>query len=238
MRGVKWTKKEDDLLAMHWGYMPMRELAELVGRTQLAVYQRCRQLGVGGGCPNGFEYVSAAARRTGFDLKTLRRVLRLGHVEIRRGGAKTDEYTLRPRSFVESFEVDEAVKAWCQTEHIATAAARHGLSRLTLKSWLLEAKRKGVKMPAKPARAQHWRIPSRTIDAIVAEKLAGKERLAVAARRLDVPRQCLSKWLRSAGVPRPKTRHWLLKSGVADAVVAKRVSMKLPGFEGWMGRCA
>lgn len=111
--------------------------------------------------PDGAEFLYDAATRTGFDQGSLANVLRWHGATIHRADA------WRARMWAMRSDIDAAVAAWMDSETVQAASERLGVSAFALRSWLIEAGHE------RPARHQHWRLPSATIDAVVAERRAG-----------------------------------------------------------------
>lgn len=174
LRRRRWTAAVDRALVMLWGEFTVTRIARKLSRTPLTVYFRARKLELRCGAPQGFEYLSHAARRVGFDAVTLRRILRWAGVGLRQAMSRPDATGRRRHFFVDPFDVDHAIEAWHATETVQGAARRLGMCDETLRKWLLDARRDGDDgVPEKPSGAkQHWRVPSTAIERVVAERLA------------------------------------------------------------------
>lgn len=119
-----WTPAEEERLRGMWdAATTLPRLAQIFGRTELAVYHKAHDLRLGVGCPQGYEYFSQAARRTGCSREQLRRALRT----YRDPEAMASEQTaslrrplsLSPRArkrnlLVEPDTADAAVAKWCK----------------------------------------------------------------------------------------------------------------------------
>lgn len=226
-RRRRWSRQDDNRLRMLWGEASMDAIVRELGRTRLTVYWRAQHLGLELGCPQGWEYLTAAAQRTGYSTGQLRRILRAAHVRIEPGYSRTQAPKQRHYHIVQPHDVDEAVAAWHATETVHDAACRRGMCSETLRQWLLDAgctppKRRGPK-PARPTRA-HWRVPSTTIDAVIAER----ETLVAAAARVGVQHQTLARWLRDAGIERRKA---FVRRSDVDRVVATKRAGKTRAWE-------
>jgi hypothetical protein len=227
MSGRRWTGRDLDMLRNNWGDVTPRELARLLGRSEFAVFLRAVKLGLRAGCPPGFEYLTEAARRTGYDdTSPLRSVLRWAGVKIRRSFARPNAKAHnRPRHIVDSYDVDVAIARWHTTETTTAAARRYDTDCMTLRRLLRRAVAAGVEMPREPkGYNQHWRVPSDIIDRVVAEHRQ-TETLNQASRRVGVHHNTLTSWLRAAGVELPRVKPWRLSIATVDAVVAERVAM-------------
>ena len=214
-RRRRWTPAEDVKLRRLWGSVSLREIGKDLDRTVLTVYWRAQHLGLPLGCPQGWEYLSAAATRTGYSTTQLRRALAFSSVGIQRAFVRTKDPHPRGTRIVEPFDVDRAVEAWGATEPVTDAAHRRGMVDETLRHWLLDAglepKRDGRKRSSKA----HWRVRSDVIDAVIAER----ETLTSAADRVGVQHQTLARWLRDAGVDRRKA---FVRRSDVDRVVAEK----------------
>lgn len=237
-RRPRWTESEDAIIRNNWGYHPLSRIAKLVGRSAVSVYWRAKQIGLRPGCPNGFEYFAHAAERTGYTRTQLRAILDAAGVQLKRSVCRPDCKSTRPHRFVDPLDVDDAVAKWHALELAEAAARRLNLKPRTLRRWLREARAAGVEMPAEPERQAHWwRIPTATIDSVVAERRR-HETVAEAARRHGVSVDALKNWLTAAGVQRRGGRWWLVLPEVADAVVASRMAMRKCGERAAQRRCA
>lgn len=168
----KWTRADDNLLRFGWGEKGLNAIAKELGRTALTVYHRARQLGLASGCPEGYEYLTHAAERTGYDTGQLRVILLAHGAQLRRSLA--NPWSRKPGKathYVDPLDVDEAVAAWHRTEVVHAAARARGLCSETLGRWLREA---GIaKTTPKKFR---WRVPTDVIDRVVAERRPGMGR--------------------------------------------------------------
>ncbi len=220
----RWTAEEDDLLAVLAGEVPLAVLAKRLSRTPRAVYNRAGDLGLPRGASTGYETLTAAARRTGYAVPTLRAILRAAEVPVSTPLALPSD-AARTRSVVEIAAVDRAVGVWLSRETPKGAGRRLGMSAERVENALAAA---GHVRPAS-ARGAAWRLPSADLDAaIVAYERPG---LSVAAHavRLRVHPRTLAKHLRTAallGPTRPGFEVRLSIATVDDALrrfpVAKR----------------
>ena len=217
-----WTAHEDATLSMGWGIRPIQTIATDLKRTPNAVYKRAALLELGVGCPQGFEYVSDAAKRVGFHHTTLKNILRWASVFIRpaaaRPGSKGRERIVEPS------DVDVAVARWCACETIEQAGRRLGYSGCTVRRALLAAEKRGeISLGAR--HGWNWRVPSAVVDKVFAIILEREDQVH-AARRVGVSAVTLRTWLIAAGVPRgtSRTRWWVAPSAVDRVVAAKRAT--------------
>ena len=204
IRVRRWTWRDDNQLRVLWGVHPIAKIASQIGRTDHAIYWRAKELGLGLGCPQGYEYISAAAERTGYAVTSLRRILNWAHVHIERAACRPDRASRSKHGhvtwIVEPADVDQAIERWHQTETLERAAERYGVCSSVLARLLDDAAARGDKrVPKRPAFRRHWRIPSTLIDEVMAER-SKRESVAAAAERVGVTAPTLAGWLRAAGV--------------------------------------
>lgn len=158
--GRRWSASEDEKLRVSWGEVTVPDLAGMLRRTEWAVYRRARDLGISVGCPRGYEWLTAAARRTGYDVATLRSVLDDAGVAMRPALHRLDYTPRSGRVYVDPFDVDAAVAARNLTETLSSAATRRGIEHRRLIRALA-----GVDgVPRKPRRGRAWRIPTALLD--------------------------------------------------------------------------
>jgi hypothetical protein len=158
----RWTRADESTLLLMWG-KPIGRIAKELDRTVITVYWRAQKLGLGLGCPNGYEYLSEAARRCGYCTGQLRRILSYARVPLRRAMTRRD--STRDTHIVEPELVDRAVAKWLETEPLEAAARRHGMRGEQLERILRAS---GTALPPKPGRKRHWRVPSVKVDMAVA----------------------------------------------------------------------
>lgn len=124
-RERRWTHQDDARLIDLWGEgTSLATMAARFHRTPLAVFARGKQLGLSVGVPQGFELITHAARRTGYDVKQLRQILHWARVRIRPALCEPSRYVRCPRKIVDSFEADVAVERWLETEPLSRVAKR------------------------------------------------------------------------------------------------------------------
>jgi len=169
----RWTDLDYKRLRLLWGDgLSLETIAKKLGRTPKTTYWRAQHLGLPLGCPQGYEYLTAASERTGYDRTSLRIILRWAGVDVYR--AITRESKPRGRlkrhsfrhHYVDPDRVDEAVAGWLRTECVEAAARRIGVCGETIRRWLIDA---GHTPPTKP-RAR-WRVESAEIDRVAADGL-------------------------------------------------------------------
>lgn len=206
---------EAELVRKMWGTVPLREISRALGRAESHVLNVVKfRLGLKVAVPPGWEYLSAAAARAGFDIESLKNVLRHYRVPMQ-GTACASGVRKSHRTIVESSEVDRAVRGWLRLETLKDAAARHGLFDGQLRRWMVDA---GYQAPP-PGR--RWRMAPEQFDAVVDDRRTNFEPFCAAAERVGVSEPTLRKWLQEAGVQRRFPRSGLRRS-VVDRVVAER----------------
>lgn len=161
-----WSGHDDQMLRDLWGSYSITWLARKFGRTYTAIFWRARHLDLQLGCPPGSEYLTAAARRTGYEVQSLRRILAAAGVGLHVAHAKK-RTRRRPRHYVDRYEVDWAVAAWMETETLNQAAKRHGMNPATLRRWLLAAIAGGASIPPPPEKGLRWQVPGKAVDRVV-----------------------------------------------------------------------
>lgn len=161
-RRVRWTPKDQAKLRTLWGSVPIDDICKELGRTRCAVcWYAHNVLGLKTGNPPPWEYLSHAARRTGYQTSQLRRILRWAHVEIR--AAYVYRASSWQRHIVDPVEVDDAIADWHKTETLENAARRTGMCSETLRRRLVA--RGVVLIKATRKKKSHFRVPSAEVDA-------------------------------------------------------------------------
>jgi len=108
--------------------MSLNELCELLGRTKEGVYTMGMDLGLTGQTPQGYELLTHASKRVGYDTKTMVSILKAppsGCVAVTTRGRQRRNRTHR-HWLVDSAEVDIAVDAWLASEPLGSAAVDAG----------------------------------------------------------------------------------------------------------------
>jgi len=161
-RRPHWNDIQRRRLKNLWGEYALRYIAERVGHSANATRTEAGRLGLPS-VPAGMELLQHAADRAGLDRDALKNILEWHGVEIH---WPLRYPTKHPRTFlcVDSFEVDEAVKAWVDSETLKSAASRIGRSP----QWLARRLRGVEGVPPKET-GKHWRIPSSIIDRVVGQ---------------------------------------------------------------------
>ena len=162
MRRRRWTIEDDARLRRLWdAETTLRQIAKQMGRSEATTYWRAQKLGLKLGCPDGWEYLTHAAKRAGFGTVQLRRILRWAGVAIRRAitrpgakrrgrpGAGRLTYVVAPG------DVDAAVESWLETETLERAARRNGICGETLARRLRAI---GIDKQVRGKRKRHWRV--------------------------------------------------------------------------------
>jgi len=168
-RRPRWTPKEDARLRVEWGSLTFAQLVRTFGRPRDGIYRRAIILGLPVGCPDECEYLSHAAKRTGYETSQLRRILRWAGVAIRESYSRTHG---PHRSFhiVDPLDVDDAVAAWHATETLESAARRHGCSAEKIKHALARCGIALARAGNKPK--AHYRVESAAVDAAMKGRAA------------------------------------------------------------------
>lgn len=179
VKNRRWTAADDNALRYLWGELPLRQIADKLGRSPLTIYWRAQKIGLSLGVADGSEYLSHAAARAGYTSVQLRRILKWAGVRVRRAMSRNTRNGRRVPHIVVPFDVDEAIAAWHRTETVEEAARRHGICGDTLRRWLIEAADAGAKVPKKPTRFRaHWRVETVTLDEVVRARLGESRRAA------------------------------------------------------------
>jgi hypothetical protein len=217
-RARRWTREDIDHLRTYWGTETLPSLCRTLKRTRPAICGKARLLGLPLGCPQGLEYLTRAARRTGYKVKQIRRILRWAGVGIKMA------YSARPKfrtHIVDPFDVDEAVKEWHETETLDAACKRLGIDDRTLKRRLERVGVTPCKTDPENPRA-HYRIKTKDIDTAM-QFWRESETIDAGAKRVGTTAWLLRKYLRQEGilpVSKPRTRP-RIPSREIDRVIAK-----------------
>jgi hypothetical protein len=217
----RWSPDDDARLRKLWGAASLASIARRLGRSEKTTYWRARQLGLDCGAPQGFEYITAAAKRSGFTVSQLRTVLGHAAVGVLRTLSRPSDGRKSYYHYVDPFDVDQAVVKWLSAEEVYPAAERRGFCGDTLRRLLLA---NGLTPPT--TRKARWRVDSTVIDRVVSRYLAEKSATASVrehATRVGISRATLAKHLRSAGVlgqKRPGVEVRLSPS-VVDAAIGR-----------------
>lgn len=161
----RWTAAEDHRLTIMWGVDSVEDISKAIGRTPTAIYMRSKVLGLQWACPQGFESITHAAKRSGFSLRRLRALIHaMGY------GASIRESFSLPRGsryrhqIIETDAVDAAVAKRMTLETIESAANRLNFPATSLRKLV------ALRLGPKPTRARcAWRVPSDVLEQIVAE---------------------------------------------------------------------
>jgi hypothetical protein len=225
LRKSRWSRRDDANLRDLWGTMSVARVAQSLGRTQATTYWRARKVGLPCGAVNGQEFLTHAAKRTGFCVSDLRSLLKSYGVGLLPSAARP---TRARRHFhvVDPVDVDWAVEQWLAAEYVEPAARRRGIVGDTLRYWLRAARAAGFDIPAEPKRAKgRWRVNSELIDRVLAWR-DSFETLSEAARRTSIDRETLRKRLVANGVPRTQAKPWYIEKATVDRVAAEPVTKR------------
>lgn len=182
-----WRPEDDAQLRRLWNAeMSLDEIAAALCRPQMMTYQRAVAIGLPPGCPDGWELLTHASLRTGFETDTMRRILAASGGTIRPALSRPrPAYRVVAGSrkghrhfIVVPAEVDAAVEHWLSGEPVAAAARRVGITPVRLRRLLRVAgvrqHRLTVGRPAKGSRPQ-WRVtPDEVARALAAGGLAAE----------------------------------------------------------------
>ena len=162
-----WTPEEDSRLRLLWGDgHTVNYVARKLGRPPFGVYERARTIGLPCGCPQGHEYMTHAARRTGYTIPALRHILRWAGVPIRPAMSLPTPRPKRGR-VVDSGDLDDALDRWIQTEPVESAACRIGACGETVK------RRLAVIGIAMPGGRRHLRVTADQVNHALALEVVG-----------------------------------------------------------------
>jgi transposase-like protein len=213
-RSRPWSSADLFSLAALWGSpgLSLCALARRFGRTPYAVYVAAGRHGLARGVPEGWESVAAAARRTGYTVATLRRVLSAASVRTSTAwGNPLAPRTGAPKRAVRPADVDRAVAAWLARETVEEAARRVGVVPVTLRRWL---RLSGCQAPGA---GLAWRVGEGEVAAALAWRAERPPLVQHAAAR-----GCSAKVLaRRMGVRGGWRGRWWT-SGEVEALVAAR----------------
>lgn len=162
----RWTKSDDAQLRDLWeSGLGVSWIAKRLDRTPLSTFWRAQTIGLPLGCPDGWEYLSHAAKRTGYGTGQLRAILGWAEVEIKRGLSRPfRRQAARRSSIVVPEDVDDAITRWHDTEPAEAIARRIGLSGETLRRW---ARAAGIDK-REPGSKKHLRLTAAEVDALTA----------------------------------------------------------------------
>jgi len=172
VRRKAWSTRDDAKLRTLWdGCSTIDEIAAALGRRKRGVYHHAQQLGLTRSLPTGWEYLTAAAKRTGFGVDQLRQMLVRAGVEVRPTIARPGSAHARARErsaqhMVWPADVDVAVGERVGFEALATAARRASLSSHALRARLLAV---GVAKPRRNKR--HWLVSDEQVQRALAPGL-------------------------------------------------------------------
>jgi hypothetical protein len=162
-----WTDKEASWLRSNWGVEPMDTLCARLRRSRASVHWKAEKIGLKVGAPEGWETITAAARRSGYAVSSLRNILAWADAKIILAYHATRQTKCR-RMIVESFDVDDAVERWLASEYLHSAAKARRMGDRTLLQMMLACGGKMTRM--KKAKGHGWwRAETREWDRAVME---------------------------------------------------------------------
>lgn len=164
--GTRWDAAKLARLRKLWNAdMSIEEIAAALGSTPKSVYWYSRQLNLPT-VPEGWEYLTHAATRCGYDPGQLRVILAAAGVELRRVHARPSPRRGRRRGKRNAFhmvwppDVDQAVADWLQRETARDAAKRLGVSEEFVAKRLRAV---GVRKPGRKRKAA-WRATAGDLE--------------------------------------------------------------------------
>jgi hypothetical protein len=158
-----WTASEVMKLGDLWERgSEMRVIRRVMGRSRRSIFEKAKRLGLTLGCPEGFEYLTDAFKRVGVcNSNQMRSILNWAGVKIRTTLSSEKATT----HFVDPFEVDDAMKRWCNAETLRHASRRHRIRPRTLRVLIVEHNAADPGPNKKP----HWRLDPDVVDKLVSE---------------------------------------------------------------------
>jgi hypothetical protein len=196
-----WTKEDESRLKSMWGFESSYSIARALDRIPSGVYAKARELGLRSEVPEGYERVSRCARRVGYNLQSLRIILKWAGVKVRphvfKRRLNTPTPSKRCRRFrqqiVDTEEADEAVRRWMRTEPIRVIARRLNTEYRKILSLLAAA---GIKaLRTSNGSRSHWRVDAETCERVVSDwraQMAKRETARSGAARYGVCAQTMS----------------------------------------------
>lgn len=159
----KWTAGDHARLRRLWNAdLTLEAIATALGSTPIGVIGVAKRLGLPA-VPEGFEYLTHAAKRTGVDVHQLRRILHACHVWVRPTLSRPPPKGVTPshkRLMVWPAEVDDAIAEWFARETLQSAGERLGMTDASLKRRLAAA---GVGKRRR-ARNARWRLSAADLE--------------------------------------------------------------------------
>jgi hypothetical protein len=165
----RWSDEDDRTLRLLWGEKTTRGIAAMLKRSQDAVYERARILGLVREQRIGKERLSDAERRTGFSRRQLRRILREAGVLTPLVNRSEGGNNPAPAYNIDTFDVDEAIAEVTKKESVNAAARRRGITAASLTRAL---KKIGVERPATLPKRHLWRVDDDAVERAIAARRA------------------------------------------------------------------
>jgi hypothetical protein len=141
----RWTSKQDSILRFEWG-SDAAKLAAKLGRTVPAIRFRAQVLGLHLGHASGREYITTAARRTGYSVAQLRKILVAVKVRIYSSPMGVDKRT----HSVDYDDVDRAVEVLARGIEGVASGPVPGCGRMARGGGRLEYRREIRLVPSMP----------------------------------------------------------------------------------------
>ena len=166
-RRRRWSPIDDVRLRKLWNAeLDLDQIAERLGRTQISTYWRAQKIGLPLGCPDGWEYLSHAAKRTGYDTGQLRTILAADGISLRCAIAAPNRKRrgkvtgfVRRTHIVPPGAVDAAVEAWLEREPLEAAARRVQMCAETLARRL-----RSIGVTKDVGRKRYWRVSAEDVS--------------------------------------------------------------------------
>lgn len=177
-RRRRWAALDDAKLRKLWsGELSLADIARALGRSEITTYWRAGKIGLPRGVQPGWEYLSAAAERTGYGTTQLRAILKAAGVALRpviaRPSQRRGKRKGRRKTFhmVWAEDVTLAVADRLERETVQMASQRVGVSSETLRRRLRAL---GVKPPRK--KKARWLVSEEQVARALAAKLVRTRR--------------------------------------------------------------
>lgn len=126
-----WSAAESDTLRTLWGNS-LTSISSVLRRSEASCYERARAIGLTSSVPRGCEFISHAAKRVGFDARTLQKMLDANGVKSYFLTTRAQKYGVQHVRYVDSCDVDRCVEKWLATETLAGAARARSCDNKTL----------------------------------------------------------------------------------------------------------
>jgi hypothetical protein len=163
----KWTQEEVRTLVDYWHEVNQRTLREkFPSHSWASIRYKARAIGLPSGVPQGCESLKTAAKRIGYDTRTIEKMIELAGLRLHRAYSDITRLAQGVVRYVSTDDMDAAFELWSQRESVEKASAARGVSRNALKSWLIK---EGVIVERGRGQTASHRVPSAEIDRVVAK---------------------------------------------------------------------